>query len=561
MNNKKRQLVIIGLDGGTFKIIDPLIAQGKLPNIESLTKSGVKAVLKSTYPPITAAAWVSFMTGKNPGKHGFYDFREYDPTEYTMSKIPMEKDAVSDKVSNLHSSRFHGNTIWDFLSEAGYEVNVVTVPVTYPPWKVNGRMVSGYPSPDYDKPKTFPPEWSDEIGKIFNMSAIDYSRIDGFVQECKELVKRKGKIILDQIKNQRGDVFAVVFSSSDFAQHYFWKYLEEQNGPYSSVIFDIYQEIDKVIGEITDLVDNDASIVIMSDHGFMEHPQKYFNVNSWLVQQQYMKLKENKKSSINIFSSLLDTFLEQIKHKNANLRLLLREKISNMPLFIRKWASRKYYQSDLIDWSITRAFRFKMYGTVEGIVINKRGCQKKGIVENVDEYEQLRNEIIEKLLQEKDPVSGKQVVIEAFRREDLYSGEFIEKAPDIILQLDADYSGGLNLDGPVITPVEKEIMETLSGIHDHNGICILKGPNIQSGMEIGDINIIDIVPSLLYDLNLLIPDDIDGKVAAEAFLDSFKSNLPRYCGAKNDGIDKKEILSGEDEEEMKKALRSLGYLE
>ncbi len=84
----KRKLVIVGIDGGTFKVINPLIAEGKLPHLEKLINSGVKGILKSTYPPITAAAWVSFMTGKNPGKHGYFDFREYNPAEYDPIDIP-----------------------------------------------------------------------------------------------------------------------------------------------------------------------------------------------------------------------------------------------------------------------------------------------------------------------------------------------------------------------------------------------------------------------------------------------------------------------------------------
>jgi len=72
---KKIKLVIIGIDGGTYSIIDPLIEKGALPNLRRLIKSGVKGILKSTYPPLTAPAWVSFMTGENPGKHGFFDFR------------------------------------------------------------------------------------------------------------------------------------------------------------------------------------------------------------------------------------------------------------------------------------------------------------------------------------------------------------------------------------------------------------------------------------------------------------------------------------------------------
>ena len=557
----KRKVVIIGIDGGTFKIIDPMIKRGELPVLDDLMRSGASGILKSTYPPITAAAWVSFMTGKNPGKHGFFDFREYNPKEYILSNIPLEKDAVSENVQNLHSSRFHGQTIWDFLSEAGYEINVVAVPVTYPPWKINGRMVAGYPSPDYDKPKTYPPEWSEEIGRIFNMSAVNYSKLDEFIIECKELVKRKGKIILEQMKSKKGEVFAVVFSSSDFAQHYFWQFLEQQNHMYSSVISEIYKEIDKVAGQILDHCEENTTVAVMSDHGFMKHPVKYFNVNSWLLRESYISLKKNSGAvKINILTGILNYFLDQLKNRKAHWRILLREKISRMPAFIQRWAAQKYYQSDLIDWDKTKAYRFKMYGTIDGIVINQKDRQERGIIDPVNDFEKLRNEIIDKLLKERDPATGKNIVVEAHRREDLYQGEYLDSAPDIVIMLNEDYIGGVDLEGDVISLVSEDVKETLSGIHDQDGILILKSVNVKKGIKINFADIVDVTPTILYDLNLPIPDDLDGKILYDIFNDSYKKNLPVYY-SRTARLENKQDLSSEDEESVKESLRSLGYLE
>ncbi len=557
---KKKKLIIIGIDGGTFKIIDPLVERGKLPALEKLIKSGVKGVLKSTCPPITAAAWVSFMTGTNPGKHGFFDFREYNPAEYDLIDSPLVKDAVKENISTLHSSRFQGQTIWDFLSNAGYEINVVAFPMTYPPWKINGRMVSGYPCPDYSNPRTYPEGWGREIGQLFNMSAINYSDIEGFVKECKELVKRKGKIILDQIKNKRGDVFSVVFSSSDFAQHYFWKYLEEKNNQNSSVIGEIYQEIDNVIGEILNFADSNTSVFVMSDHGFTGYPEKKFHLNSWLVQENYISLKQNKKDSEkNIISQVIDIFFNQIRYKNPKLRWFVKKKIGNMPLFLQRWASRQYFKSSLIDWERTKAYRFKMYGPVDGVVINQKDRQKKGTVGEGDEYEKLRQEIIEKLLHVKDPDTGEPVVAAAFRREEIYRGCFLEKAPDIIVNYTPGYFGGLEITGHFISPVN--IDETNeSGIHDQNGIFICCGPNVKTGATINPVDIIDVVPTILHDLTLPIPDDIDGKVIKEVFCESYKANVSRYTSGLKAARSSKEVLSEEDEESIKKALKNLGYL-
>ncbi len=562
MNNKgKRRLVVIGIDGGTFKIIDSLIKKGKLPHLDKIIKSGVRGILKSTYPPVTAAAWVSFMTGKNPGKHGFFDFREYNPEEYVPSFIPVEKDAVKEKVTSLHSSRFSGKTIWDFLGDAGYEMTVVAVPMTYPPWKINGRMVSGFPSPDYSKTMTYPSDWSKEIGQLFNMSAINYSRPEECIDECKELVRRKGRIILEQMRNEKGEVFSVVFSSADFAQHFFWKYLEKNNHPFASVIDEIYEEIDKILGVIMTLMDEDTSLVIMSDHGFMRHPDGYFNMNSWLVKEKYINLKKDRAiSRINYISRLLDAFITHIVHKKTKLKSNLKTRATNMPLFMQKWISRQYFKSNLIDWNRTRAFRFKMYGTVEGIVINRKGRQKNGIVENEDEYEKLRDEIIEKLLQLKDPDTGIRVVAEAYKREYLYHDNYIKHAPDIIINFAPDYIGGVEVKGPLFSQVSDETKEMFSGIHNQDGIFILTGPNAGKGKKILPANIVDIVPTILVDLGLQIPDDMDGKVIWEAFSDSFKSRSPVYKTVEKESERNSESLTEEEEEMIQKHLKGLGYL-
>jgi predicted AlkP superfamily phosphohydrolase/phosphomutase len=561
-NNSKRNLVIIGIDGGTFKIIDPLIEEGKLPNLKRLIISGVKGILKSTYPPITAAAWVSFMTGKNPGKHGFFDFREYNPEDYIPSFVPRTKDAVRENVSTLHSSRFHGETIWDFLGNAGYEMNLVAVPMTYPPWKINGRMVAGYPCPDYTKPKTYPPEWSDEIGQLFNLSAINYSKIEEFIRECKELVERKGRIILEQIRKRKGEVYSVVFSSTDFAQHYFWKYLEQKNHSYSSVIEEIYIGIDGVIGKMLNMIDENTSIIVMSDHGFTSHPKKYFNLNSWLMQEKYISLKRNQSSYMkDIISKSFSFIVNKVVYKRSNLKMSIIEIISKMPEFIQKWVATQHFKSDLMDWYGTKAFRFRMYANVDGIVINQRGRQKHGVVEKGREYEGLRDEIIKKLLNIKDPDSGIPIIVGAFRREEIYNGNYFNNAPDIIVEFNLDYIGGIGLDNQIVSSVPAGTSNVFTGIHSQDGIFIICGPNINKRLIINSVNIIDIAPTILYDMGLPIPEDIDGKIIEEVFVDSYKANSPRYASINKEIEKKEESLTKEDEESMKQALKGLGYID
>ncbi len=558
----KRKLVIIGIDGGTFRLIDPLMERGRLPNIEKIVRSGARGILKSTYPPVTAAAWVTFMTGKNPGKHSFYDFREYNLADYTPSFVTTVKTSVNDDVSVLHSSRYQGETLWDLLGDAGYEMTVVAVPMTYPPWKINGRMVSGYPCPDYSRPRTYPPEWGNETGRLFNMSAIDFSKKAGFIRECKELVRRKGRLITRMMEEKKGEVFSVVFSSTDFVQHYFWRFQQHDGHPYSRVIEEIYREVDDVIGGILNLSDENTSVFVMSDHGFMKHPGKHVNINSWLLNEGYIHLRGKEGSpKAKIFSGAVDFILDQIKYKRVGLKIAIKQRLSRMPVFLQQWVSKHYFKSSLIDWGRTRAFRYRMYGCVDGLVMNVKGRQENGIVAEGEEYENLRKEIIGKLLELDDPDTGEKVIAEAYLREELYRGDFLKNAPDIIYRFSDNYTGGVELQGPVISPVRKETTDVFSGVHDQEGIFIACGPNIKKGADAGCFSITDVMPTILYDLNLPIPDDLDGRIINEVFTESFKNaNRPDHVPAGSKAAGQGESLSKEDEESVRDALKGLGYL-
>ena len=128
-----KRFVVIGLDGATFDLIKPWVKRGEMPNFSRLMEEGVHGELRSTQPPISPQAWSSFMTGKNAGKHGIYNFQERAPQSYNMRFI------------NARARR--GKALWNILSEAGKQVIVVGVPCTYPPEPVNGVLISGFDCP------------------------------------------------------------------------------------------------------------------------------------------------------------------------------------------------------------------------------------------------------------------------------------------------------------------------------------------------------------------------------------------------------------------------------
>src|SRR5262249_787704 len=147
-----KKLLVIGLDGASFNVLDPLIEQGRLPTIKALIERGTRADLETTFPPITAVAWSSFMTGKNPGKHGIFEF---------VSRNGSTRELA------VNASLREGNAIWDVLSDAGKRVVVHNFPCTYPPREVNGLLISDFMTPAGRRDYAFPPSLLAEIESRF----------------------------------------------------------------------------------------------------------------------------------------------------------------------------------------------------------------------------------------------------------------------------------------------------------------------------------------------------------------------------------------------------------
>src|SRR5712692_5865304 len=143
------KVVIIGLDGATFRTLQPWMDAGYLPTLKEMVETGVSGKLTSVVPPVTAPAWCSFMTGKNPGKHGVYYFTTRE--KGTGRDIPISAHARS------------GKTVWDLLSDSGKTVLVLNVPATYPPHPVRGVMIADFLTPKGKRDFVYPPALLDEI--------------------------------------------------------------------------------------------------------------------------------------------------------------------------------------------------------------------------------------------------------------------------------------------------------------------------------------------------------------------------------------------------------------
>jgi predicted AlkP superfamily phosphohydrolase/phosphomutase len=238
----------------------------------------------------------------------------------------------------------------------------------------------------------------------------------------------------------------------------------------------------------------------------------------------------------------------------ARLRSMLR---SRAPRAVKGELQGLWQGIQQIDFTATRAYHFPMKcPPLAGIVINVRDRQPEGIVEE-SEYEPLREGIIADLKELRDPGTGEQIVQQVFKREDLYQGEFVERAPDIILWCAEMYKEGPLAKGPLVGEVPFDELVQVPGAHDEKGIFLAMGPGIARGKTLDGANLIDVPPTLLHAMELPVPDDMDGRVLTDIFttnraVESVELDLSRQTA--------ESFLSEDEEQLIKDKLKGWGYM-
>jgi predicted AlkP superfamily phosphohydrolase/phosphomutase len=554
------RVFVLGLDGATFDLLRPWATQGYLPILHRLMQGGAWGELRSTIPPMTAPAWTSFATGKNPGKHGLYDWISRDSDTYNSS--PLTAQHVAEP------------TLWSLLSNSQRRVCVLNVPMTYPPQPVNGVMVSGMPAPSTDVTITHPTSLLDEIQRevgeylLYPDPGQAYSDqgLDAFLERLYRTTETRLHT-LDYLRAREAwDFLMVVFNGTDTVQHALWKYTSPAHPlydpakakRYGDAILRYYQFVDKALGRIVNSLDKDTVLLIMSDHGFGPF-HKFIHVNNWLHQQGWLCLERTSRARVK--SALFHLGFAPMPIYNLLMSLglgaLKREVVRGRGQGLLKTL---FLSFDDVDWRRTVAYSL---GNVGQIYLNVRGREPLGTVEPGAAYEALRDEIIERLQELTDPETGETVVQEIYRREEVYHGVALERAADILFiptRMEyfgfGEYEFGSNR---VIEAMKRGI----SGTHRMNGVLLLHGKPILSDVEIEGASLCDLAPTILHLMGEPVPSDMDGQVLTQALIAQYADPSGiRYTNLDKNGWEPSSgpELDAEAEAIIVERLRNLGYV-
>jgi predicted AlkP superfamily phosphohydrolase/phosphomutase len=566
---KSNRVMIIGLDGATWDALDPWIKDGSLPNLAKLRQSGSWGALLSSIPPITPAAWSTFMTGKRPGKHGVFHFIKL-----------FEDNSFSDGKPELVNARsLRSSTLWDIMGHNGRQVVLINVPMTYPPRPVNGVMITGLLTPKNASVFTYPPELSKEITDY----QIDLDRFidkkpfqDDFdpevtaptlslVEEFRDMLEKRARVSFSLMESNSWDCFMVVFTGTDRMGHYLWPYHHSHrdanlsgqmyDGPevqqLHQAVHSYYIRLDEIVGELVEKAGEEVTVIVMSDHGMGPAHSKWVHCNNWLQQQGWLV---SKSSDAGVASP--DGWLKRLGLPRDKVGRIIRQipGLAGSHL-LRKASSTR---SATVDVNRSKAYCVPIFFNIMGVRINLEG----------EEKEALRQQIMQGLKEIVDPETGQGVVQQVCRGEDYYYGPYADNIPDIIAIVAPEYGYSYHLSrySAIVTK-----RQTVSGPAKHRleGIFIANGSNIASRSEpLPSLNIEDIAPTVLHIMRLPVPTDMDGRVLTEVIAPDFLGAQPVRRGEpigfwpeEGEVTFSDEVMSDADEELIRDRLQALGYFE
>lgn len=486
------RVVAIVLHGGGPYYLEPLLAAGRVPHLARLIAEGSSRLLRSPYP-LSASAWVTMLTGQSVGTHGIVDYMQVDARSYH----PMTAERVD-------SSSYRDRTIFAALTAAGRRTASIYLPMTYPPFPLNGFMMSGFPLPDEQRPPTWPPEVAARLGPMNRrkLTSTRYERAD-LVREYLDFhLDRISAVTLDACRDRSFDVVIACLALPDLAHHYFWT---ADTPEALEPIYQVYERVDAAIGRFRAVTEADDIFAVFSDHGGGPAPGRLFWVNRWLQDAGYLVPR----------SAALQR-AGGVALVNAGIRLGRRLRVNQRlaPYLgdrLRGRVSAVTQNDVFVDWSSTRAYGMSLFYPLAGVEVNLRGRQRQGVVSPGAEYEAIVAELTEGLARLEDPETGRRVCREVRRGAEMFPGPHADRFPDLVAVLDRDYDARAQIADRVFEPNRLEWEYPYLGYHADQGTFAIAGPGIAAGRVLDAVNMVDVAPTLLALAGVAPPAWMEGR--------------------------------------------------
>jgi predicted AlkP superfamily phosphohydrolase/phosphomutase len=531
--------VVIGLDGVAWHLLEPMMEKGVMPRLSALRERGAWGTAKSTVPTYTPPAWTSAATGVNPGRHGIYGF--------------YGSNAQSDRQVLMHSGKIKSSTIWEMANAQGKRVGIYNLPLTYPPQPLDGWMVSGMMTPGFGEKQrgiSHPAELEKKILEWAPDYVVDVSanwetdwRDAALCARVVDSLEQRYNVLAGLLESDPVDVVFSVLEAPDRMQHVYYRYMDPKEAMYDSpegralrpAIESCFKHMDRIVGLLDDYAGDDGGVIVCSDHGFTAW-EVSVHTNALLAQWGYLKLKPAARA---------------MQTKAARSLIPLAKRI--LPADTARKAKGKTFGA--VDWAKTKAFASPI--PQQGIFVNLEGREQFGIVPP-SELKAVKDDLVERFKNLRGP-DGSPVTDEVFRSEEVFHGDALAGAPDVLPVLN-DHRFELD-DELFHREPFTDLRHLPRGVHHPNGVVIVAGPGAKAGSGL-EASIKDITPTLLYLAGLKVPEDLDGSVIEDAFKPERMRDQPvSTTSALSSGArDEASPYSEEEEAMIEESLRGLGYL-
>ncbi len=578
LTKDRAKVLLYGLDGVSWELLDPLLSEGLLPNLATFLKKGSYGVLETTIPTLTMPAVPALYTGMNPGELGIFSLSKPTGDIITINDIRFPR-------------------LWDYMKENELRSLVFNAKFTYPPDHVDGIMISAGPLPSKASPYTHPEGIREELEAISCQRSVtgdevsDYQGIDRAPKKhytfCLEEMNSRFKRFLHLCEKEE---FPFIFNwegMTDAVQHRLWYYPE--------LLKDFFSRVDENLGQLMERFP-DYNIFLVSDHGFHGSARIRFHVNTWLEELGYLKrsgspflrpfvnlahmlarnyipdslleslmgivnrTKKNPGRSPGQSATLAPNSGEEGKGEEEGAGYDSLEDMNARDLnYAKSW---RLAHLPGIDYQRSKAFQSEQWG------IDVVNCTD-------EEYERIRADIIARAHELQAPsrftsparkpelVSQQdlgKVIQLAAQREDIFSGAHIAKIPDIVFLPSYDFFPEYQLSSSLFSRPAGKSKRVVPGDHNRapRGIFAVSGPQVRSLGKGKNVRIIDIAPTILHLMRLGVPTFLDGAVYGDIVLET--REVQRYNDSK-DGQHVSREMSRDEQQEMREHLKNMGYVD
>jgi len=532
-----RETILIGLDGLGMSEIDEWLTPDGLSNIDQIITHDHPYSFKSTTPPWTPCAWPSFLSGRNPGKHGVFDFF----TNNGYNKELIDRPTVD------------APYLFEVAEAENVTPVVVNYPVTYPASELdNGAVVPGYLATE--DVEFAPPRLRDEYEAEYGDYVIypEYGSDGDPVKEYARVARHRRDMARFLDERYDWDLLAVQFQVTDSIFHD----LNNRNQ-----IRQVLENVDKFVGDIIDLGD-DPDVFIASDHGMGDYEWTFY-VNSWLAEHGYCKTTTGEEQ---YFRQAKDELKgEDDTHESSGVADAIEAVTSALSAVglsprrihrglgtvgLDKTVERLLpedalvaAQNQVVNHKNSTAYQL-LFNSL-GVHLNVEGREPHGQVSS-DEYDEAREELINELSQVRDP-DGNLVFDDVLHREEVYSGPHLNDAPDIVL-VPRDYL--YDVSGSIVDTFRRYPHKN----HKPEGILI-SNRDLDIDPDEG-ASIYDIAPTVAAALGLPVDTETDGEVLGPFEADE-RVNWDELAGDYRKAADSDSGLT----DDVEDRLDDLGYME